>query len=65
MLGMNDSKPVTALPHVPAKRERNPGTPESVALRRIQRVLDQLEDDRRMRVVGAIQSLYYGPRERA
>lgn len=45
------------------QRTRTPSklAPETIAVRRISRVLDELEEPSRERVVGAIKSLYFGP----
>lgn len=48
-----------------ASRKPSNATPETIAMRRIGRVLDDLEEPTRTRVVGAIKSLYFGPEEKA
>jgi hypothetical protein len=45
----------------PPRPPRKPESPEAGAVRRIGRILDELDEEKRPRVVGAINSLYYGP----
>lgn len=49
------------------KKKPTPPSPEFVAMRRIDRVLNDLEEDVRARVLTAVSSLYAGPagREKA
>jgi len=56
-----DGKPIVDEPHHRPTRTRNAGTPESSAIRRICRILDDLEEPRRVRVMGALKSIYFGP----
>jgi hypothetical protein len=58
---MSADKPTVHNSPTRAPRAPSKATPETIAMRRIGRVLDELEEPSRSRVVGAIKSLYMGP----